>query len=243
MNVLSYQSIPAILKDNAVKYARKTAISYKKRGTFLSLSYEEFYERVLFLARGLGKAGVKPGDRVAIFSENRLGWAISDFGIQCARGVTVPIYATNTPKQAAYILNHCEAKIVFASTKGQYEKLLSIRDQIPGVELVISYERFMGDRSFPVFTQYQLSEVSTPLSGEDKEKIEKQIDKITQDDLITIIYTSGTTGVPKGVLLTQRNIMTNAQYGLEMLGIEQREQTLLSFLPSAMFWSGLQDIM
>ncbi len=231
MNVLSYQSIPAILKDNAVKYARKTAISYKKRGTFLSLSYEEFYERVLLLARGLGKAGVKPGDRVAIFSENRLGWAISDFGIQCARGVTVPIYATNTPKQAAYILNHCEAKIVFASTKGQYEKLLSIRDQIPGVELVISYERFMGDRSFPVFTQYQLSEVSTPLSEEDKEKIEKQIDKITQDDLITIIYTSGTTGVPKGVLLTQRNIMTNAQYGLEMLGIEQREQTLLSFLP------------
>ncbi|WP_457575635.1 AMP-dependent synthetase/ligase [Desulfomarina sp.] len=231
MNVLSYQSIPAILKDNAVKYARKTAISYKKRGTFLSLSYEEFYERVLLLARGLGKAGVKPGDRVAIFSENRLGWAISDFGIQCARGVTVPIYATNTPKQAAYILNHCEAKVVFASTKGQYEKLLSIRDQIPGVELVISYERFMGDRSFPVFTQYQLSEVSTPLALEDKEKIERQIDEISQDDLITIIYTSGTTGVPKGVLLTQKNIMTNAQYGLEMLGIEQREQTLLSFLP------------
>ncbi len=231
MNVLSYQSIPAILKDNSVKYAGKTAISYKKRGTFLSLSYEEFYERVLLLARGLGKAGVKPGDRVAIFSENRLGWAISDFGIQCARGVTVPIYATNTPKQAAYILNHCEAKIVFASTKGQYEKLLSIRDQIPGVELVISYERFMGDRSFPVFTQYQLSEVSTPLAVEDKEKIERQIDEITQDDLITIIYTSGTTGVPKGVLLTQKNIMTNAQYGLEMLGIEQKEQTLLSFLP------------
>lgn len=231
MNVLSYQSIPAILKDNAVKYAKKTAISYKKRGTFLSLSYEEFYERILLLARGLGKAGVKPGDRVAIFSENRLGWAISDFGIQCARGVTVPIYATNTPKQAAYILNHCEAKIVFASTKGQYEKLLSIRDQIPGVELVISYERFMGDRSFPVFTQYQLSEVSTPLAEEEKQKIEKQIDEITQDDLITIIYTSGTTGVPKGVLLTQKNIMTNAQYGLEMLGIEQKEQTLLSFLP------------
>jgi long-chain acyl-CoA synthetase len=231
MNVLSYQSIPAILKDNGVKYAKKTAISYKKRGTFLSLSYEEFYERVLLLARGLGKAGVKPGDRVAIFSENRLGWAISDFGIQCARGVTVPIYATNTPKQAAYILNHCEAKIVFTSTKGQYEKLLSIRDQIPGVELVISYERFMGDRSFPVFTQYQLSEVSTPLAEEEKKKIERQIDEITQDDLITIIYTSGTTGVPKGVLLTQKNIMTNAQYGLEMLGIEQKEQTLLSFLP------------
>ena len=231
MDVMSYKSIPAILKDNADKYSKKTAISYKKRGTFLSLTYEEFYERVLLLARGLGKAGVKRGDRVVIFSENRLGWAISDFGIQCAGGVTVPIYATNTGKQAAYIINHCGAKIVFVSTRGQYEKLLSIRDEIPGVELVISYERFMGDRLFPVYTQYQLSEVSTPLSQEDQDQIERQIAEITHDDLITVIYTSGTTGVPKGVLLTQHNIMINAEHGLNQLGIPQREQTTLSFLP------------
>jgi len=231
MNVMSYKSIPAILKNNAVRYSKKIAISYKKRGTFLSLTYEEFYERVLLLARGLGKAGMKSGDRVAIFSENRLGWAISDFGIQSAGGITVPIYATNTGEQAAYIINHCGAKIVFVSTRGQYEKLLSIRDEIPGVELVISYERFMGDRSFPVYTQYQLSEVSTPLSEEDQYQIEQQIAEITQDDLITVIYTSGTTGVPKGVLLTQRNIMINAEYGLKQLGIPQTDQTVLSFLP------------
>lgn len=231
MDVMSYKSIPAILKDNADKYSKKTAISYKKRGTFLSLTYEEFYERVLLLARGLGKAGMKQGDRVVIFSENRLGWAISDFGIQCAGGVTVPIYATNTGKQAAYIINHCGAKIVFVSTRGQYEKLLSIRDEIPGVELVISYERFMGDRLFPVYTQYQLSEVSTPLSQKDQDQIEQQIEEITHDDLITVIYTSGTTGVPKGVLLTQHNIMINAEHGLNQLGIPQREQTTLSFLP------------
>jgi len=231
MNVMSYRSIPAILRDNADRYSGKTAISYKKRGTFLSLTYEEFYERVLLLARGLGKAGVGRGDRIAIFSENRLGWAISDFGIQCAGGVTVPIYATNTGKQAAYIINHSGAKIVFVSTRGQYEKLLFIMDEIPGVELVISYDRFIGDRSFPVYTQYQLSEVSTPLSDEDKAEIEAQIDQLSQDDLITIIYTSGTTGVPKGVLLTQGNIMINAEYGLEQLGIEQKDQTVLSFLP------------
>ena len=231
MDVMSYKSIPAILKDNAVKYSTKTAISYKKRGTFMSLTYEEFYERVLLLARGLGKAGVKRGDRVVIFSENRLGWAISDFGIQCGGGITVPIYATNTAKQAAYIINHCGAKIVFTSTKGQYEKLLSVRDEIPGVELIISYERFMGDRSFPVYTQYQLSAISTPLSQEDKNQIEQQIEEITHDDLITVIYTSGTTGVPKGVLLTQYNIMINAEHGLNQLGIPQKDQTVLSFLP------------
>jgi len=231
MNFLSYQSIPAILKENARKYASRTAISYNKRGVFLSLTYEEFYERVLMLARGLKRAGVQPGDRVAIFSENRLGWAISDFGIQAAGGITVPIYATNTGKQAAYVINHCEAKIVFVSTQSQYEKLFSIRDQIPGVDLVISYERFMGERSFPVYTQYQLSEVERQLTEAEKEMIERQIDEIKQEDIITIIYTSGTTGVPKGVLLTQRNIMVNTTYGLARVGVSKTPQTFLSFLP------------
>lgn len=232
MNFLSYQSIPAILKDNARRYAKRTAISYKKRGVFLSLTYEEFYERVLMLARGLKKAGVSPGDRVAIFSENRLGWAISDFGIQSAGAITVPIYATNTGKQAAYVINHCEAKVVFVSTKSQYEKLFSIRDQIPNVELVISYERFMGERSFPVYTQYQLSEVSTPLTDEDQQAIEQRIENIRQEDIITIIYTSGTTGVPKGVLLTQRNILVNAVHGMTRVGGSKAvPQTFLSFLP------------
>jgi len=231
MDFLSYQSIPAILREHARAIGHRTAISYKKKGTFLSLNYAEFYERVLLLARGLCKAGMKPGDRVAIFSENRLGWAISDFGIQSARGITVPIYATNTSQQAAYIINHCEAKIVFVSTKVQYEKLLAVRDEIPTVELVISYERFMGDRSFPVYTQYQLSEVSTALSEEEQAQIDSQIDQITPEDIITVIYTSGTTGVPKGVLLTQYNVMCNAQYGLKKLGALSENETFLSFLP------------
>lgn len=231
MSILSYQSIPAVLRDNARKFSKKKAISYKKKGGYHSLTYEEFYERVLMMARGLKKCGMTPGDKVAIFSENRLGWATSDFGIQCAGGITVPIYATNTGKQAAYIINHCEARIVFCSTKKQYEKLYSVKDQLPNVDLVISYEQFMGRRSLPVYTQYQMSEIDTPLSDEDKQEIDAQIDQITPDDIITVIYTSGTTGVPKGVLLTQRNIMINAEYGAKQLGMLQQEQTTLSFLP------------
>lgn len=231
MDLLSYQSIPAILRENATKFGDRTAISYKKNGIYISQSYAQFYERVLLLARGLGKVGVQRGDRVAVFSENRLGWAISDFGIQSAGGITVPIYATNTGKQAAYVINHSGAKVVFVSTKGQYEKLLAVRDKIPDVELIISYERFMGHRSFPVYTQYQLSEIEAPLTAEEKEAIEKQIDAIRQDDIITIIYTSGTTGVPKGVILTQFNFMVDCQYGMQQLGGLGDNETFLSFLP------------
>ena len=228
---LEYKSIPAVLKANAERFKNRTAISYKKRNTYLSLTYGEFYERVLMLARGLRKAGVMPGDRVAIFSENRLGWAISDFGIQAAQAITVPIYATNTGEQAAYVINHSAAKIVFVSTKGQYEKLLAIRDQLPDVEMIVSYERFLGDRTFPVFTQYQLSEISHPLSQEEIQTIEAQIDALTPNDLITIIYTSGTTGVPKGVMLSQKSVLFDTVYGLKQLGGMTSQETFLSFLP------------
>ena len=231
MSIMSYQSIPAVLKDNAKKYAKKTAISYKNNGVYVSLTYEEFYERFLMLARGLRESGMTPGDKVAIFSENRMEWAITDFGIQSAGGITVPIYATNTPKQAAYVINHCQARIVFCSTKAQYQKLYSIKEELPNVDLVISFEAFVGRRSLPVATLAQVSETNKPLSEEDRRIIEEQIALISPEDIITIIYTSGTTGVPKGVLLTQRNIMINAAYGIERLGMPQDNMTVLSFLP------------
>ena len=228
---LPYRSIPQMLRINAEKYAERPAISYKKSGAYLSLSYQQFYIRVLMAARGLRKAGMKPGDRAAIFSENRAGWAISDLGIQSALGVSVPIYATNTGAQAAHIINHSGAKIVFVSDRQQYEKLLGVREQIPQVELVVSYERFLGQRELPVNTLYQLSEISYHIEDDDRRQIEEQIASIAPEDLITIIYTSGTTGRPKGVMLTQYNMLIDAWLGLRRTGENGMDGTFLSFLP------------
>lgn len=228
---LPYQSFPEMLKLNAARYADRTAISYKKEGKFLSLSYADFYERVLMAARGLRKAGMAMGDKIAIFSENRAGWAIADFAIQCAQGITVPIYATNTGEQAAYVINHCGAQIVFVSNRLQYEKLLSVRMQLPNLKQVISFERFLGSPDLPVYTLYQLSEISYPITDEERAKIEGWIAEVKSTDLITIIYTSGTTGVPKGVMLTQANVLYDAFYGLEKLEALSMDETFLSFLP------------
>ncbi len=228
---LPYRSIPQMLQTNAEKYADRPAISFKRGGGYLTLNYQQFYTRVLMTARGLRKAGMQQGDKVAIFSENRAGWAIADLGIQSARGISVPIYATNTGAQAAYVINHSGAKIVFVSDRTQYEKLLAVRNRIPQVELVVSFERFLGERHLPVYTLYQLSEISHPIKDEEKQNIEELIAAITPEDLITIIYTSGTTGEPKGVMLTQYNMAIDAWYGLLRAGQISMSGTFLSFLP------------
>jgi long-chain acyl-CoA synthetase len=231
MYELPYQSIPEMLRSNAQQFADRIAISYKKKGKYQSLSYSEFYERVLMAARGLCKAGMVPGDKVAIFSENRAGWAIADFAIQSAQGITVPIYATNTAEQAAYVINHCEAKIIFVSNRLQYEKLLTVRAQLPLLEQVISFELFLGNPDLPVYSLYQLSESSYPVSAEERSEIEALIKAIKSADLFTILYTSGTTGVPKGVMLSHANVIFDAHYGLEKLEAFGMNETFLSFLP------------
>jgi long-chain acyl-CoA synthetase len=231
MSSLPFQSMPQMLKVNAGRYAGRSAISYKKDGVWIALSYAHFYERVLMAARGLRKAGLQPGERVAIFSENRAGWSIADLAVQVAGGITVPIYATNTAEQAAYVINHAGARIVFVSTRLQYQKIFQVRQQLPGMEQIYSFERFLGERDLPVYTLYQLSEVSYPLAPAEKLDLEAAIDAIAADDLITIIYTSGTTGVPKGVMLTQGNMLFDAQAGLGQLGGLGAEEVFLSFLP------------
>ena len=231
MNEAPFRSISDMLRKNAGKFPGRLALKYRKQGRYVTLSYAEFYERALMVARGLKKLNVRQGDRIAILSENRAGWVIADMGILSAAGVTVPVYPTNTPEQIEYLLNHSGAKIIFVSGKFQYGKLLKIRKSIPSLELVVSFERFLGEPSLPVCTFYQLSEIDTPISEEEKREIEAGIDGIGPNDMLTLIYTSGTTGVPKGVMLSHGNILSNIKYLTEQGGTVGPNDVLLSFLP------------
>ena len=231
MNEIPFTSVPDILRKNAVKFGGKLALKFHKQGKYVTLSYSEYYHRSLMVARGLKKLGVKPGDKVAILSENRAGWVIADMGILIAGAVTVPIYATSTPEQIEYVINHSEARIVFASNKYQYTKLLKVCALIPQVKQVVSFERFLGDAALPVCTFYQMSEIDDPVTDQEKIGLETGIDAIKPEDLLTIIYTSGTTGVPKGVMLSHHNILFNAVYGIKKSAVLTDRETVLSFLP------------
>lgn len=231
MESLPYKSVPQILKDKAYKHPDKPALGYKNNGKYVMISYKQFYENALMCARGLSKIGIKKGDFVAILSENRVGWVIADMGILSLGCVTVPIYPTNTPEQIKYMINHSESKAVFISTKSQYEKLLQIKDEIPSVNAVISFEKFLGDNSLPVITFNQLLEVSHPLTEKELKTLEENIFNVKEEDVLTCIYTSGTTGVPKGVLLTHYNIIWDAHLGIKKVEVLDDNEVLLSFLP------------
>lgn len=232
MQDIPFKSIPDMLKKNASEFPGKLALKYRKQKKFVTLSYSEFYHRALMASRGLQKCGVKAGERVAILSENRAGWVIADMGILSLGAVTVPIYPTNTPEQIEYMLNHSQARIVFVSSKFQYAKLLKIRKAVPALELVVSFERFLGEPELPVCTFYQLSEIDSPITDEEREQLEAGIDHITPDDLLTLIYTSGTTGVPKGVMLSHGNIMFDAMFTSRKISSALNgNEVLLSFLP------------
>ena len=231
MEKVPYRSIPDMLRHNAAHFNAKHAVKFRKQGQWVTLSYGQFYERALMVARGLRKLHVQPGDKVAILSENRAGWIIADMGILCAGGVTVPVYPTNTPGQIAYALNHCEARIVFVSGKWQYRKLLDVREEIPLVEVVVSFERFLGEATLPVTTFYQLSEIDEPILHPEREELESLIDSIGLDTLMSIIYTSGTTGLPKGVMLSHGNVLFDVWNTIRKVGVLTHDEIFLSFLP------------
>ncbi|MCA1933552.1 MAG: long-chain fatty acid--CoA ligase [Calditerrivibrio sp.] len=226
-----YDTIVEMFKGTVEKYPKNMAFGYKKGDQFVHIPYTRYYELVLMMARGLKKIGIKKGDRIAILSENRPGWIITDMAIQMCGAITVPIYPTNTPETIEYILNNSESRAIFISNKIQFEKLYSIKDNIPTVEYVFSFDRFLSDKKLPVFTFLQISEISIMLTEEEKVMIEKGIEEINPEDVATIIYTSGTTGFPKGVMLTHKNLMSEVYLGTRKIELLTNKEIFLSFLP------------
>ncbi len=231
MRNIPYSSVPDMLRKNAAKFQGKPALKYRKEGKYVSLSYEQFYEQALMTARGLQKLGVQEGDRIALLSESRAEWVIADMGILIIGAVNVPIYPTNTPEQVEHMLRHSGARIVFVSSLPQYSKLLNIRKSIPSVEVVVSFEHFPHERELPALTFQTLSAFDDPITRVERDRLEAGIDRIGHDHIMTLIYTSGTTGAPKGVMLTNRNILFDAWYGIKKVEALTGSEVVLSFLP------------
>jgi long-chain acyl-CoA synthetase len=206
---------------------RPAALRSKRDGHWAPLSHAALLEQVHGVSVGLLELGIAPGDRVAILSENRPEWAITDFACLAARCADVPVYATLPAKQVEYILRDSGAVAVCVSTRAQLDKLLEVHSALPALRHVIAFDPGLegpGVLGFAALrAQGQRALASRPRWREDALSA-------GPDDPATIIYTSGTTGDPKGVMLTHGNIASNVAACLELLPLTQRDECL-SLLP------------
>ncbi len=192
---------------------------------WVSISTQQFVDQMQLVSRGLLALGVKPGDRVALITHaNRHEWDIMDNGIIQVGAVDVPIYPTMTPDDCAYILNHSEAKFCFVSNAELYRKISSIQSQCAALNGIYTFDR--------VANAPHWTDLFTLADTVEWESVKKISDAVEEDDLATVIYTSGTTGLPKGVMLSHRNIASNAINSEERLPfLEKGNSRCLSFLP------------
>jgi long-chain acyl-CoA synthetase len=216
-----------MLEHSIQHYGSKPALAHKpKGGTYQDISYTELGESVDAFSKGLNALGVQKGDRVALLSENRPEWAITDFGCLKAGAVTVPMFSTLTAAQVGYILKDSGSKIICVSTSRQLEKVTAIRDEVPTLEQIIVFDPIEGECPEGVIQFEAVCE----LDGQGQGIGVRNPSYASEDDIATIIYTSGTTGAPKGVMLTHANFISNLQACKSLIDISDAD-VLLSFLP------------
>ena len=201
------------------------SFSTKYNGKWESISSEIFCEQAEAISNALIELGIEAQDKIAmISSNNRTEWSLVDIGLLTVGAVNVPIYPTISAQDYEYILNHSESQYCFVSDKEVYDKVMAVKKNIKSLKKVYSFDQINGCAHWS-----ELLDI-----GRDKphqETVQKRKDEVNPADLATIIYTSGTTGVPKGVMLSHHNVVSNVLSSSKRLPLTIGEASALSFLP------------
>ncbi len=225
-------TIPQLFHEGVENFGSKTLVSSKHEGKYREISWQEMGRTVRGLASFLIDQGIKKKDRIAIFSENRHEWWEADLASLSAGAIDVPIYSTNSPDEAAYIISDSECRICFAGTEAHLEKLKKVRKKLPSLELIIVFNDVKKSKGVISFAEAVRRGEESVDAIKLQKTMQKRIAALKETDVATIMYTSGTTGSPKGVMLTHSNIIWNVKQSLGEFGAMVRhDSTFISFLP------------
>ena len=228
-------TIPKLLDRNAKTYANRTAYREKEFGIWQSWTWTETRDEVHALGKGLIELGITRGDHVAIIGRNRpyLYWAM--VSVQCAGAVPVPIYQDSVAEEMLYVLDHCAARFVIAQDQEQVDKVLEIQDRLPGLEQII----YLDPRGLRKYDHSRLHSYRAVQAlgreGDADDALKRRSEELDSDSTCVMLYTSGTTGKPKGVVLSQRNIISASMSSAEFDNLTEQEN-VLAYLPMA--WVG-----
>lgn len=197
----------------------------KYNGEWVKTSTQEYIDKSNTISRALLRLGVNKNDKIAIItSANRTEWNIMDIGALQVGAQTVPIYPTIAPEDYQYILNHSESKYCFVSDKVVFDKLNSIKENVPSLQKIFSFDEIEDCNNWK-----ELLELGADTTNQ--EEVEDRKNNVKPEELATIIYTSGTTGRPKGVMLSHNNIVSNVLDSAPRIPFKEGTSRALSFLP------------
>jgi len=221
------ETISQIVLNTVKTYPKDALMLYKKEGKYVPISTEEFGNKVKYLSLGLKELGLNPQDKLIILAENGPDWVTTDFAALCLGGITVPVYTSLVPDQIRYIIDDSDAKVVVCSSRDLWQKIEVIKSQLMKVNHYIIMESEAPEGVIPYA---HLIERGKKIAQENPGLFEKMALEVKPEDLASIIYTSGTTGVPKGVMLTHGNFISNIKT-LDSVVEFIHTDVILSFLP------------
>jgi long-chain acyl-CoA synthetase len=233
-------TIPKLLLRNAQQHGARPAFREKEFGIWQTWTWKEAHDEIRHFSLGLKSLGLQRGDTIAIIGDNRphLYWAFA--AAQCLGAIPVPVYQDSVAEEMAYVLSHAEVKFAVAENQEQVDKIISVKDQVPSL-IVVLYDDVRGLKSYDPANLHSI--VSVQSLGRDALKRDPnaaagwltEIDRGKGSDVSVILYTSGTTGKPKGVMLTHENVVVSGQ-NANIFDHFTPEDTMIAYLPMA--WVG-----
>lgn len=227
-----FETVPAVFANTAQVNADRVALRTKQLGLWKDISWSAYYRNAALIGCALKAMGFEKQDKACIIGDNSVEWVYADMGIQCVGGVSVGIYATNAWEQVKYVVEHSDARFLFVENEEQLDKYLMFKDDVPNLKKIIVWDT-KGLNAFKdpkVMTFDQLLELGRKEFEKTPDLFERLGKSVTPDDLAVIIYTSGTTGLPKGAMLTHKNVTWMADTIDRTVRIGP-EDNVLSFLP------------
>ena len=216
------------VRSQAKTLANRTALRYFKDNNWLSISWSDFQQQIDQISLALLANHIDIQDKIGIFSHNMPRWTITDIGALQVRAVTVPIYATNTAKQAQFIINNADIKIIFVGDQEQYDQVLEIADECPKLEKIVAMKSTIHLHEHAKACHWQ--DFIEMADEQYQAELQQRLDGKCLEDLFTLIYTSGTTGEPKGVMLDYANLAHQLHAHDQALKVDDTDVSL-SFLP------------
>ena len=216
--------------NTVTNFSNKKLFYYKKDSKWNFLTGEDIRSIVEKISFALHSYNIKPQDKVAILSTTNYRWALCDYGIICSGAVTATIYPTLLPEQIKHIIFDSDSKLIFVENSIQLEKVKSIISDCPKLKTIVVMDNSLENDEKNILNLNSFMIVDQNYIENNNLVFEKMISNSKPEDLLTLIYTSGTTGLPKGVMLTHDNLISNI-IGVQEVSTIENNDSFLSFLP------------